>query len=101
MHTPHITGVLPGCVLDFFLYSSVCMLSTSLAQKSETYKREIHFFRSRNPLPRAQNFKPEFEFQTLLARNYPVGTSELLPLGANLDLTWDWIFQEISLRDYS
>ena len=31
-------------------------------------------------LPHAHNFKPLFEFQTLTARNYPDGTSELITL---------------------
>ena len=78
------------------------MLSTSSAQKkSEPSKGEIRFFISWNTLPRAQNFKPKFEFQTSLAQNSPVGTSELLPFGANLDLPWDWIFPEILLGDSS
>ena len=60
----------------FKKHSTVRMLSTSSAQKkSEPYKGEIYFFRSWNTLPRAQNFKPKFEFQTSLAQNYPVGTS--------------------------
>ena len=31
-------------------------------------------------LPRAQNFKPLFEFQIPPAQNYPAGTSELITL---------------------
>ena len=31
-------------------------------------------------LPRARNFKPLFEFQTLPAQSYPASTSELIPL---------------------
>ena len=31
-------------------------------------------------LPHALNFKPLSEFQIPLARNYPAGTSELIPL---------------------
>ena len=62
---------------------------------------EIRLFRSWNNIPRAQIFKPKFEFQTSLARDSPVGTSELLPFGANSDLTWDWRFPEIILGDYS
>ena len=31
-------------------------------------------------LPRARNLKSLFEFQIPLARNYPAGTSELIPL---------------------
>ena len=57
----------------------------------------MNFFRYWNTLPRAQNFKPEIEFKTLLARNVPVGTYELLPFGANLDLTWDCILPDITL----
>ena len=34
-------------------------------------------------------------------RNSPVGTSELLPFGANLDLPWDWRFLETILRESS
>ena len=60
-------------------------------------QRESRLFRSWNTLPRTQNFKTKFEFQTLLAQNSFVGTSELLPSGANLDLPWDWIFPEILL----
>ena len=36
-----------------------------------------------------------------MALNSPVGTSELLPFGTNLDLLWDWIFLEILLGDSS
>ena len=57
----------------------------------------IYLFRSWNTIPRAQNVNPKFEFQTLLAQNSPVGTSELLPFGANSDLTRDWIFLDIFL----
>ena len=63
--------------------------------------REIQFLISSNTLPCARNFKPKFEFQTSLAQNSPVGTSELLPFGANLDLPWDWIFPKILLGDSS
>ena len=64
-------------------------------------QREICLFRSWNTLPCAKNFKPKFEFQTLLARNSPVGTSELLPFGANSDIPWDWSSPEILLGDSS
>ena len=77
-------------------------------------QREIRHFWSWYTLPRAQNFKPKFEFQTLFARNYPAGTFELipfgansdlrcnfpagtlelLPVGANSDIPWDWEFPE-------
>ena len=53
-------------------------------------QREIRLFRSWNNLPRAQNLKPKFEFQTSLARNSPAGTSELIPFAANLDLPWNF-----------
>ena len=36
-----------------------------LEKKSEPSKEEIRFFVSSYTLPRAQNFKPIFEFQTL------------------------------------
>ena len=49
-------------------------------------QREIHLFVSWYTLPRARNLKPTFEFQTLLAQNYPVGTMEIFPFGANSDL---------------
>ena len=39
-----------------------------------------------NTLPRAQNLKPNFEFQTSLAQNYPVVTLKLILFGANSDL---------------
>ena len=52
-------------------------------------QREIRLFRSWNTLPRAQNLKPKFEFQTPLAQNYPSGTSELILFGANWDLRWN------------
>ena len=61
----------------------------------------IRLLRSWNTLPRSQNFKPRFEFQNLLAQNYPVDNSELLPFGANSDLPWYWRFPEIILGDYS
>ena len=64
-------------------------------------QKYICLFRSWNNLPRTQNFKPKFEFQTSLARISPVGTSELLPFGANSDLPWDWRFPDILLRDSS
>ena len=51
-------------------------------------QREIHLFRSWNTVPCAQNLKPKFEFKTLLAQNFPAGTSELIPFGANWDLRW-------------
>ena len=76
------------------------MLSTFLSQKkSEPLKGELHFFISCNPLPCAQNFKPEFELQILLAQNAPSSTSEPLPFGSNLDSLWDYRFLEIPLRD--
>ena len=53
-------------------------------------QREIHLFRSWNTLTRAQNLKLKFEFQTLLTRNSPAGTSELIPLGANWDIHWNF-----------
>ena len=40
-------------------------------------------------LPRARNFKSLFEFQIPPARNYPAGTSELIPLAPT------WIYIEI------
>ena len=40
-------------------------------------------------LPCARNFKPLFEFQTPPARDYPTGTSELIPLAPT------WIYVEI------
>ena len=61
----------------------------------------MRLLRSWNTLPRTQNLKPKFEFQTLLARNSPAGTSELLPFGSNLDLPWYWRFPEILLGDSS
>ena len=77
--------MLTGCVFHFFKRSKVRLLSILLAQKkSEPCKGGIHFFRYLNPLPRAQNFNPKFEFQTLLAQNSPVGTLEFLLLA----LTW-------------
>ena len=83
-------------------------------------QKKIRLLRSWNTLPRAQNLKPKFEFQTLLARNslpgtselftfganshlccnYPAGTSELLPFGVNLDLPWDWRLPEIPYRGF-
>ena len=86
-----------------------------------SWAKEICFFRYWYTLPRARNLKLTFEFQTPLARNYPTGTSELipfdansglrrnfklrrscpsgtselLPFGANLDISWDWKFPEI------
>ena len=77
----------------------------------------MRLFRSWNTLPYAQK---KIEFQTLLARNSPAGTSELItfgtnsdipwnfpagtselpPFGANSDLPWDWIFLETLLGDY-
>ena len=57
--------------------------------------------RSWNTLPRTQNLKLKFEFQTSLARKYPAGTSELLSFGANLDLPRDWRFPEILIGDSS
>ena len=83
-------------------------------------QREICLFRSWNNLPRAQNLKLKFEFQTPLAQNSPTGTlelitfsanlylcwncpagtSELLPFGANLDLPWDWILLEIPYQKF-
>ena len=77
------------------------MSTLSYQNKSRPCKGEIPFFRSWNPLSLAWNFKLKFQFQTLLARNSPVGTSELLPFGINWDLTWDWISTEIHLRDFS
>ena len=50
---------------------------------------EICLFRSCNTLPRAQNLKLKFEFQTPLAKNSPAGTLELIPFGANSDLRWN------------
>ena len=73
----------------------------SVQNKSEPWKREIHFFRYWNTIPRAQKFKLRFEFQTSLTQNSPVGTLELLPFGANLDIPWYWILPEIILRDSS
>ena len=64
-------------------------------------QREIRFSRYLNTLPHAQNFKPKFEFQTLLAQNSLVGTSEFLPFGTNSDLPWYWRFPEIFLGDSS
>ena len=64
-------------------------------------QREICFLRYWNTLLRAQNFKPKFELQTSLARNSPVGTSELLSFDSNSDLPWDWRFPEILLGDFS
>ena len=84
-------------------------------------QREIRLFRSWNTLPRAQNLKPKFEFQTPLAQNSPsgapelipfgtnsgpscncpAGTWELLPFGANSDISWDWRFLEILIGDSS
>ena len=86
----------------------LCMLFLKFYQRPSAFhfvgseeklfvQRETRLFRSWNTLPCAQNFKPKFEFQTSLAQNSPVGTSELLPFGANLDLPWDWIFPEILL----
>ena len=58
-----------------------CLVSIFLAQKkSELSKEEICFFVSWYTLPRALNFKPIFEFQSLQAQKYPDGTSELIPL---------------------
>ena len=80
--------------------SNVRLLSTSSDQKkSEPYKGEIYLSRYWNFLTHVRNFKPEFEFQTLLAWNHPVSTLELLPFDANLDLPWYWRFLEIPLRD--
>ena len=82
--------------------------------------REIRLFRYWNTLPRAQNLKPKFEFQTRLAQNSPAGTSELISFGANSDLRWncpagtsellsfvansdfpwDWKFLEINYRGF-
>ena len=64
-------------------------------------QREIRLFRFWNTLPHAQNLKPKFEFQTLLAQNSPAGTSELLLFGAKSDSPWNWIFPEILLGDSS
>ena len=84
-------------------------------------QREIYLFSSWNTLPRAKNLKPKFEFQTLLAKESPAGTSELIPFGtnsdlrwnisagtselfpfgANLGIRWDWRSQEILLGDSS
>ena len=52
-------------------------------------QRDIHLFRSWNTLPRAQNLKPKFEFQTPLAQNFPAGTSESIPFGAKWYLRWN------------
>ena len=79
---------------------------------------EICLLRSWYTLPRAQNLKPNFKFQTPLAqnspagaselitfgsnlekgRNFPSGTSELLTFGANSYLPWDWKLLEIPSR---
>ena len=64
-------------------------------------QREICLFSYWNFLTCAQKLKPKFQFQTSLVRNSPAGTSELLPFGANSDLTWDWILLDILLRDSS
>ena len=56
------------------------------SEEKWTVQRETHLFRSCNTVPRAQNLKPKFEFQTPLAQKFPAGTSELIPFGANLDL---------------
>ena len=64
-------------------------------------QREISLLRSWNTLPRAQNVKPKFEFQTSLAQNSPASTSELIPFDANSYLPWDWKFPEILLEDSS
>ena len=60
-----------------------------LNRKSEPCKEEICFLVSWYNLPRAQNFKPLFEFQIPPAQNYPSGTSELIPLAPT------WIYVEI------
>ena len=74
----------------FLKRSNVRMLSTlSYQKKSDPCKGEIHFFIFWNTLPRVQNFKPKFEFQTSLEQNSPVGTSELLPY------CWDNWFQQV------
>ena len=88
---------------EYFLgFSNVHLLSTLSAQKkSDPCKGEICFFRSWNTLPCAQNLKPKFEYQTPLVQNSPVGTSWLLPFGANLDLPWDWRFLESPIVDSS
>ena len=52
-------------------------------------QREIRLFGYWYILPRAQNLKPKFEFQTLLAQNSPAVTLELIHFGANLDLCWN------------
>ena len=71
------------------------------SEEKWSVQREIRLFRSWNTLPRAQNLKPKFEFQTSLARNYPAGTLELLSFGSNSDFPWDWRSSEILLRDSS
>ena len=65
-----------------FLNSSTSVLFPlrRLRRTSEPCKEEIRFLVSWYTLTCARNFKPLFEFQTPPARNYPAGTSELIPL---------------------
>ena len=63
------------CLDSYILCSNIRLLSTSLAlKKRKPCKGKIRLFRSWNAIPRAQYFKPKFEFQTSLAQNTSVGT---------------------------
>ena len=77
------------------------MFTLSDQKKSEPCKGEMDFFLYWNPLPRTQNFKTEFYFQTSLVQNSPFDILELLSFGAHLDLPWGCRFLEIPLKDSS
>ena len=66
-------------VLKISVLSS-CFSLRRLGRKSEPCEEETCFLVSWYNLPYARNFKSLFEFQIPSARNYPAGTSELIPL---------------------